>query len=77
MHYTNNRSRISCLNLTLLHEWCDPNRLSSAYFDTKLKKTPFIFFEVIAARSYIDDVLESHVVRLADNMGPELILQAG
>jgi hypothetical protein len=23
------------LNLTLLHEWCDLNRLSNAYFDAK------------------------------------------
>jgi hypothetical protein len=30
--------------------------------------------EFMTARSYIDDVLESHVVRFADNMGPELIL---
>jgi hypothetical protein len=26
----------------LLHEWCDLNRLSNAYFDAKFKKTPFI-----------------------------------
>jgi hypothetical protein len=26
-----------------LHEWCDLNRLSNAYFDAKFKKTPFIF----------------------------------
>jgi hypothetical protein len=25
-----------------LHEWCDLNRLSNAYFDAKFKKTPFI-----------------------------------
>jgi hypothetical protein len=37
-HYTGYGSRISCLNLTLLHEWCDLNRLSNAYFDAKLKK---------------------------------------
>jgi hypothetical protein len=24
-----------------LHEWCDLNRLSNAYFDAKFKKTPF------------------------------------
>jgi hypothetical protein len=35
------RLRISCLNLTLLHEWCDLNRLSKAYFDATFKKTPF------------------------------------
>jgi hypothetical protein len=23
-----------------LHEWCDLNRLSNAYFDAKFKKTP-------------------------------------
>jgi hypothetical protein len=27
---------------TLLHEWCDLNRLSNAYFDARFKKTPFI-----------------------------------
>jgi hypothetical protein len=36
MHYTDNRSRISCLNLVLLHEWCVLNRLSNA----NLKKEP-------------------------------------
>jgi hypothetical protein len=40
MHYTGYGSRISCLNLTLLHEWCALNRLSNAYFDAKFKKTP-------------------------------------
>jgi hypothetical protein len=32
-------SRISCLNLTLLHEWCVLNRLSNAKLK---KKTLFI-----------------------------------
>jgi hypothetical protein len=27
-----------------LHDWCDLNRLSNAYFDAKFKKTPFIYF---------------------------------
>jgi hypothetical protein len=42
MHYTDNGSRISCLNLMLLHEWCVLNRLSNANFDAKFKKIPFI-----------------------------------
>jgi hypothetical protein len=29
---------------TLLHEWCDLNRLSNAYFDARFKKTPFICY---------------------------------
>jgi hypothetical protein len=37
MHYTDNESRISCLNLTLLHKWCVLNRLSNANFDAKKK----------------------------------------
>jgi hypothetical protein len=36
--HTGYGSRISCSNLTLLHEWCDLNRLSNAYSDAKFKK---------------------------------------
>jgi hypothetical protein len=28
----------------LLDEWCDLNRLPNAYFDAKLKKTPFTYY---------------------------------
>jgi hypothetical protein len=30
-------SRISCLNLTFLHEWCVHNRLFNANFENKFK----------------------------------------
>jgi hypothetical protein len=33
--YMDNGSGISCLNFTLLHEWCVLNRLSNAKFDLK------------------------------------------
>jgi hypothetical protein len=33
-------SRISCLNLTFLHEWCVHNRLFNGYYEVKFKKTP-------------------------------------
>jgi hypothetical protein len=39
------RLRMSCLNLTLLHEWCALNRLFNAYFDAKFKKTSFSLYE--------------------------------
>jgi hypothetical protein len=42
VNYTGYGSRISCLNLTLLHKWCALNRLSNAYFYAKFKKTPFV-----------------------------------
>jgi hypothetical protein len=39
-----------------LHEWCDLNRLSNAYFDAKFKKTPFTLkMENVKRRYYIDN----------------------
>jgi hypothetical protein len=60
-------SRISCLNLTLLHEWCDLNRLSNAYFDAKFKKTPFtpLLSEKVTCYNFVTNYPKSQIIGLS------------
>jgi hypothetical protein len=60
-HYTGYGSRISCLNLTLLHEWCDLNRLSNAYFDAKFQKNTFMLDTVEGEKTGDGISYASHV----------------
>jgi hypothetical protein len=58
-------SRISCLNLTFLQEWCVHNRLFNGYYEVKFKKTPDTRC-VHLTMEHIEDLVSAILVKVQD-----------
>jgi hypothetical protein len=54
---------------TLLHEWCDLNRLSNAYFDARFKKTAFTFIKSKLQPTILNDNVNQFKVGLESDKG--------